>query len=111
MSDSGLDDFYSSENAHNWEQLHNFHENRLKGGAQWVFRGQGNHSWGLTSSLERQVTNLGLDQSDAPDIERGLLRRFKRQCHQYVDSVPRDNERLEWMALMQHHGAPTRILD
>ena len=44
-------------------------------------------------------------------IEGGLLRRFKRQCHHYVVDVPEDGNVLEWLALMRHYGAPTRLLD
>ena len=35
----------------------------------------------------------------------------KRRAHQYVDDPPGLEDRLEWLALMQHHGAPTRLLD
>jgi FRG domain len=40
-----------------------------------------------------------------------LLNNFQRRAHQYVDDPPRLEDRLEWLALMQHHGAPTRLLD
>jgi hypothetical protein len=39
------------------------------------------------------------------------MREFKRRAHHYLSSVPPDANRLEWLALMQHHGAPTRLLD
>jgi len=38
------------------------------------------------------------------------MREFRRRAHQYVTDVPRDDD-LEWLALMQHHGAPTRLVD
>jgi hypothetical protein len=44
-------------------------------------------------------------------VEKGLLRRFKRQVHHYVSAVPADDAWMEWQALMQHFGAPTRLLD
>jgi hypothetical protein len=34
-----------------------------------------------------------------------------RRAHHYLPDVPRDDNWLEWLALMQHHGAPTRLLD
>ena len=40
-----------------------------------------------------------------------LLRDFKRAFHHYSSNTPRDDDDLEWLALMQHHGAPTRLLD
>jgi hypothetical protein len=45
------------------------------------------------------------------DIESGLIRRFKRQCHHYNKETPEEDKILEWLALMRHYGAPTRLLD
>src|SRR6188768_803326 len=41
--------------------------------------------------------------------EERLLREFERQSHPFLSSTPRN--KLEWMALAQHHGLPTRLLD
>lgn len=51
------------------------------------------------------------DVQDAVQLEYGLLRRFKRQCHHYITSLPEEKDTMEWLALMQHYGAPTRLLD
>lgn len=40
-----------------------------------------------------------------------LLRQFKRRSHHYIQDPPRDSEVVEWLSLMQHYGAPTRLLD
>ena len=34
-----------------------------------------------------------------------------RHLHRYSSDLPEDNDDLRWFALMQHHGAPTRLLD
>jgi hypothetical protein len=39
------------------------------------------------------------------------LRIFKRKAHQFLHHVPALDDDLQWLALMQHHGAPTRLLD
>ena len=39
------------------------------------------------------------------------MREFERRAHHYIQNPPEDTEDLEWLALMQHHGAPTRLLD
>ncbi|MFZ3213575.1 MAG: FRG domain-containing protein [Terriglobales bacterium] len=45
------------------------------------------------------------------DSERFFLRYFKRNFHRYSSYLPGENDDAEWLALMQHHGAPTRLLD
>jgi hypothetical protein len=65
-----------------------------------------NFDWPLATSLERlEVQNL------APRAERSLLTSFKRRAHHYLSDLPGPDDSLEWLALMQHHGAPTRLLD
>jgi len=45
------------------------------------------------------------------DIEAYLLTRFRRNLHRFQTRTPDLADQLEWLALMQHHGAPTRLLD
>jgi len=40
-----------------------------------------------------------------------MLRRFRAAAHSYVTHVPQHDDVLSWLTLMQHHGAPTRLLD
>ena len=44
-------------------------------------------------------------------LEADLLRDFRRAYHHYSQHVPGADAIIEWMSLMQHHGAPTRLLD
>jgi hypothetical protein len=83
MTNSSLEEYLSSEPAHNWDQVNDFYERVPQKAGQWIFRGQGNSDGGLKSSLERQLETLGIDPSTAYNVENGLLRRFKRQCHHY----------------------------
>ena len=49
--------------------------------------------------------------ADAWELQETRIRRiFERKSHLFLNDVPRGDE-LEWLALMQHHGAPTRLLD
>ncbi len=85
-----------------WSEMKKFFD---KLGTVWVFRGQRSVEWPLASSLER----LSLDR--APHrAEEYLLTQFKRRAHHYIPP-PLPGSNLEWMAMMQHHGAPTRFLD
>jgi len=45
-----------------------------------------------------------------PRQEERIRRIFERKSHLHVVDPPQGDE-LEWIALMQHHGAPTRLLD
>ena len=72
--------------------------------SRWAFRGHGNAGWLLQASIERVASKPGF-------AEDYVEREFKRRAHHYLRDVPSDQDDLEWLALMQHHGAPTRLLD
>ena len=40
-----------------------------------------------------------------------MLRIFKRKAHLHLTHVPDANDVFQWLALMQHHGTPTRLID
>jgi FRG domain len=83
-----------------------------KTGKEWIFRGQ-NGGWPLSSSLERATSDFNLDQAKLlPNLEIKLLLEFIRHYHLYAsEAPPRHGDTLDWLALMRHHGAPTRLLD
>jgi hypothetical protein len=110
MPDEAL---YISEPISQWEHLMEWYKDYTATGKQWLFRGIGNSRWEFETSLERAVKNFGIDTAkyNLLDLEGGLIRRFKRQCHHYLQHLPANENTLEWLALMQHYGAPTRLLD
>jgi len=76
---------------------------------EWVFRGQ-TSDWPLTTALERACDDSDVDLEDAPNVESQMIRSFQRSYSgNDLDAVL--NDKLYCMALMQHHGAPTRLLD
>lgn len=79
----------------------------------WIFRGHQNADWLLATTLERAaVERFGISWAEVPGIEKGLVRRFQRQLHLYSAEVQAEELNfMELLALMQHHGAPTRLLD
>jgi hypothetical protein len=79
--------------------------------AKWVFRGQSDASWCLTSRFERECEKLNRFDHTWLYLERQMLRQFKRGAHHYIRDLPLENDHLSWLALMQHYGAPTRLLD
>lgn len=77
----------------------------------WAFRGQQDASWPLLSSLSRYLHRFGLDGETWRAREERAIRIFRRKAHNYLpDPSVLDND-MRCLALMQHHGAPTRLLD
>jgi hypothetical protein len=74
----------------------------------WLFRGHRSIRWKLETSLERAARRCGVNQQE---YERRIFEEFRRHAHTYLVRTPKDEDTLEWLALMQHHGAPTRLLD
>ena len=110
MIDTNL---YEQKHISNWTEIIDWYETNTKPSEKWLFRGLRDSKYGFESSLERAYDGLGLDPAKYPlkDIEAGLIRRFKRQSHHYLNLVPETDNILEWLSLMQHYGAPTRLLD
>jgi hypothetical protein len=113
----------SAEPVDRWDELVNFiawnYLDPDKWG--WVFRGVSQASYPLKTRLEREVDsrnqrrisdkeNRGIDRRNAEEY---LLAQFKTAAHHFLEysMVPDKRDTLEWLALMQHYGAPTRLLD
>ena len=88
--------------------LHSHRDTHFGDLGDWIFRGQSDAAWKLTSNLERLLDD---DLSIAPGIEFRIVREFMRRAHHYFDRVPDEDRLDEWLALMRHYGAPTRLLD
>jgi len=89
-----------------WDDIHAISRRR-----HWLFRGQGHVQWNLETALERTFRRESIPAGRRIDVEAELLRDFQRAFHQYGTHLPEPNAHLEWLSLMQHHGAPTRLLD
>ena len=81
-------------------------------GGPFAFRGYNTLSNALATGLERTCESIdGGQLTSARKRELALIREFQRRAHHYLSDVPASGNWLEWLALMQHHGAPTRLLD
>jgi hypothetical protein len=95
-----------------WKAFVRFAEtSKMKMG--FSFRGQRQWEWPLASSLERCAVDNGIPLYElySEGVEQGIIRRFKRQYHLFSGAAPNDQDHIEWLSLMQHHGAPTRMVD
>lgn len=71
-------------------------------GSRWLFRGQTSAGWGLQPSVHRKY---GEEQ------ERYLTQEFRARAGVRHARLPRYEDYADWLALMQHYGLPTRLLD
>jgi hypothetical protein len=77
----------------------------------WIYRGQADSRWRLVTTLERSIDARPDGRSDPKRVERGIHRRFIERATTYLNQVPAEHDELSWLTLMQHYGAPTRLLD
>jgi len=77
----------------------------------WAFRGQRDASAPLFSALSRHLMAFRVDARAWPRQEQRILRIFKRKATHFLQHIPDRDDDFQWFALMQDHGAPTRLLD
>lgn len=93
--------------VYNWEELqtalfqHSFDDKIGRYRSSYVYRGMWDKSFDLRTSLIR----LG---GDYKKLEPHLLRNFRKYAHS--NAAP-GNSVWNWLAVAQHHGLPTRLLD
>jgi FRG domain len=91
--------------VNSWNEIHGHVKDN------WLYRGHRHFHWNLETSLERYCKRQNVASNDIPRLERLIIREFKRAYHEFGAQSPANDAHMEWLALMQHHGAPTRILD
>lgn len=93
----------------NWPELKNYLININNATNKWIFRGLNNNTYELNSSLERSVKDI----NRRPLYFNNIFGEYICNAHNYlrIEDTPNDNDYLEWLSLMQHHGAPTNLLD
>lgn len=76
----------------------------------YFFRGQADASWHLQSSLER-VIGSKWSADNARKFEDFSLKNFCSKFHLYDRENLQPSSKLAWLSIMQHYGAPTRLVD
>ncbi|HMD81243.1 MAG TPA: FRG domain-containing protein [Anaerolineales bacterium] len=79
--------------------------------AKSVFRGHANAAWELVPSFVRHAN--GLSVREALNLEASAQHEFHKQAAFLISygMIPNYGDLTGWLALMQHHGVPTRLLD
>src|SRR5689334_19006286 len=77
---------------------------------RWIFRGV-LKSWEPLTSLERAGRSWNLSPAELRKMERRLTRDFRRHPEGANALGDRAKDTLYVWALMQHYGAPTRLMD
>lgn len=91
----------------NWQQLIT-NANRF---ITYSFRGQSNFQWNLSTNLERLALQNYKKLEYLANREFWILTQFRRRAHNLLERSPTYDELIEWLALLQHYGGPTRLLD
>ena len=79
---------------------------------RWIWRGQGNYDWPLTTGLGRRLTQLDKAHwMNWIQLENSTIGYFVDRVTGILPALPDEHDLLAWLSLMQHYGAPTRLLD
>src|SRR5581483_2951247 len=78
-------------------------------GGTWLFRGHRVSKWLLQCALDRPETRRHRGKLTRSEYEQAIFNEFKRRAVAYLRAEPQND--WEWLALAQHHGLPTRLLD
>ena len=94
----------------------------FKGGGYRLYRGQASSKWGLEPSLLRKLRDFEYTDVQAREVEKEATRAFQNHAFRYMEGedlefAKPDKDQETWFndlktwAVMQHYGAPTRLLD
>ena len=100
------------------------------GGNETIYRGHRCFEWQLQSTIERALLSYAKQRDEdkyemmlsavfdrkteewASDVEDRLTRYFRRNAVRFgAPHLPQSWDKLGWWEVMQHHGAPTRLMD
>lgn len=78
---------------------------------RFIYRGHSRGTYRLETSIRRAFETLKIREGWRSGREREVIKSFKSRAHLYLSHLPSANNDLEWLSVIQHYGAPTRLLD
>ncbi|WP_114778991.1 FRG domain-containing protein [Botryobacter ruber] len=93
--------------VNSWEEAqqalfgHSWNESIQRYRSNFIYRG----SWNSKYNLDTSISRLGPQYAS---LEQHVLRNFKKYAH---SNASPGNSVWNWLAVAQHHGLPTRLLD
>lgn len=94
---------YATVSLNSWKEYKAFVNDLSE---NWAYHGQANCAWVLNNAIER-TDFIHFHKG----IEAEFVAEFQRGASNYLNRDEMPKHLIEWLALMQHHGAPTRLLD
>ena len=76
-----------------------------------IFRGQRVAKWPLVPSVQRNNVIPANSPGQRLAFEMEMLHAFQRKARPHLAVPPADSNRWDWLAIAQHYGVPTRLLD
>jgi len=98
-----MDHEYATVRLQKWQEYQPFVQQFSE---NWAFRGQADSHWVLNNAIERTEFI-----HHYKGIEADFVAEFERGARNYLSRDETPQHLIEWLALMQHHGAATRLLD
>ena len=114
---SGVDTSWPEIKIESWEHLRSKIDERFADTDPTrnphLFRGQANAEWSLVPTLIRPRGSHTLTPKEAVRLESDLEQEFLGQAHLHLNPwvLEKEDDVMALWALMQHYGAPTRLLD
>jgi hypothetical protein len=103
---------YRKREFSSWENFKSSVRGELGGGGdvykRYIFRGQGNAAWPLKSSFDRHYSTKQAASRDK--LAKELIDDFYEECERF-SAWRYDINDPRVLAMAQHHGLPTRLLD
>jgi hypothetical protein len=122
-----FDSLISAAPVESWKEFEAWHSDLSPTWGRWVFRGQSNADWVLSTRVERELASIS-PRKAGPDpapigihgqpalslrdrLELFFIRAFQARAPLLLRILPETTDTLAWLSLMQHWGFPTRLLD